>query len=173
MILTLDLLRACMPHSGERATVFVEALNHAMLEFGIDTPIRQAAFLANVAHETGSLRYLREIADGSAYEGRKDLGNIYPGDGKKFPGRGLLQVTGRTNTETCLVSLGRPESDLAYLETPMGASRSAAWFWKWKNLNELADTGRFWSVCKTINGGTNGLDERIIGYVRCLKVFQA
>lgn len=160
-----------MPYAGDRVAVFVEALNHAMLEFGVDTLGRAACFLAQIAHESGSLKYLREIADGSAYEGRKDLGNTHVGDGKRFPGRGLIQITGRANTEHCLVALGRPESDLEYLETPMGASRSAAWFWKLHGLNELADTGAFGSITKKINGGYNGLDDRIRHYVRIRKVF--
>ncbi len=177
MILTLEQLRACMPYSGDRAPIFLECLNHAMLEFGIDTPVRQAAFLAQVAHESGSLRYTREIADGSAYEGRKDLGNTFVGDGKKYPGRGLIQVTGRANTTLCLVSLNRKETDLDYLETPIGASRSAAWFWKLKGLNELADQGLFGSISGLINTGhakgraINGLDDRIIHYCRIRKVF--
>ncbi len=171
MILTLTQLVGCMPYAGERAPIFLEALNHGMLEFSIDTPLRQSAFLTQIAHESGSLRYTREIADGSAYENRKDLGNIYPGDGKKYPGRGLIQITGRTNTQTCLISLGRAESDLAYLETPVGASRSAAWFWKLKGLNEMADKEAFGSITKAINGGYNGLDERVRYYLKARKVF--
>ncbi len=171
MILTLAQLQACMPYAGNRAPIFLECLNHAMTEFGIDTLLRQACFLAQIAHESGSLRYTREIADGSAYEGRKDLGNTHVGDGKRFLGRGLLQITGRANTELCLISLGRKESDTEYLETPMGASRSAAWFWKLKGLNELADQGSFGTITKMINGGFNGLDDRLRHYVRIRKVF--
>lgn len=170
MILTPAILSACMPHAGDRVPIFVEALNHACLEFGIDSALRSACFLAQIAHESGSLKYVREIADGSAYEGRRDLGNTHVGDGKRFPGRGLIQVTGRTNTEHCLVALGRPESDFAYLETPMGASRSAAWFWKLNGLNDLADQGAFGTITKKINGGFNGLDDRIRHYVRIRKV---
>lgn len=160
-----------MPYAGDRVPVFVECLNHAMLEFGIDTAIRQSCFLAQVAHESGSLRYTLEIADGRAYEGRKDLGNTQPGDGPKYRGRGLIQITGRTNTTACLVALGRKEEDRLYLETPMGACRSAAWFWKENGLNELADTGAFAAITKKINGGFNGMDERIRHYIRIRKVF--
>jgi putative chitinase len=171
MILTIEQLRACMPASGARAPIFVEALNHAMLEFDIDTPQRVACFLAQIAHESGSLNYVEELASGADYEGRRDLGNIYEGDGKKFKGVGLMQVTGRTNTLACLKALGRKEFDRDYLLTPMGASRSAAWFWTvYKGLNRLADEGRFWSISKLINGGTNGLDERIRHYINCRKV---
>lgn len=169
MILTLSHLDDCMPYAGARAQIYLECLNTSMHEFDIVTPIRQAMFLAQVAHESGSLRYTRELADGSAYEGRKDLGNIYEGDGKKFSGRGLIQITGRTNTLKCLAALGRKETDLDYLETPMGASRSAAWFWYVNGLNMMADQELFWSVSKKINGGTNGLDDRIRHYVRARK----
>lgn len=170
MILTLDQLNACMPYAAERAPIYLECLNTAMLERDIDTVLRQSMFLAQVAHESGSLRYTLELADGSAYEGRKDLGNIYEGDGKKFRGRGLLQVTGRTNTLKCLEALGRSSTDLDYLETPMGASRSAAWFWYVNGLNMMADKELFWSVSKAINGGTNGLDSRIQHYFRIRQV---
>lgn len=168
-MLTLEKLIACMPYSGERAPIFLECLNTAMAEFSIDSLLRQSMFLAQVAHESGSLRYVHELADGSAYEGRKDLGNTYAGDGKRYPGRGLLQVTGRANTLACLAALNRKLDDLDYLETPMGASRSAAWFWYAKGLNAPADQGLFWTVSHKINGGTNGLDDRISHYVRIRK----
>lgn len=172
MILSIDDLRACMPSAGDRAPIFLECLNHAMTEFGIDTLARQACFLAQIAHESGSLRYTVEIADGRAYEGRADLGNTQPGDGPKYRGRGLIQITGRANTTACLVSLGRNEEDRAYLETPMGASRSAAWFWKLNGLNELSDVGSFGAITKKINGGYNGLDDRLRHYLRIRKYFR-
>lgn len=177
MMLTLDLLKACLPYAGDRAPIYLECLNTAMLEAGIDTPQRIATFLSQIAHESGSLKYTREIADGSAYEGRTDLGNTHVGDGKRYLGRGLIQVSGRANTEACLAALGRKLDDLTYLETPMGASRSATWFWKTKGLNDLADRGLFASVTAVINGkvGSNairlpGLDDRIAHYVRCRRV---
>lgn len=169
MTLTLAQLQGCMPYADDRASIYVECLNTAMLEFQIDTLLRQACFLAQVAHESGSLKYTLELADGRDYEGRADLGNTQPGDGPKYKGRGLLQVTGRTNTTACLAALGRRPEDRDYLLTPMGASRSAAWFWQSKGLNEIADQGRFWSISKIINGGTNGLDDRIQHYCRCRK----
>jgi putative chitinase len=169
MILTLEHLIGCMPYSGDRAPIYLECLNTATHEFQIEGPQRLAMFLAQVAHESGSLRYTRELADGSAYEGRRDLGNDSPGDGKKYRGRGLLQVTGKYNTLKCLTALGRKLDDLDYLETPMGASRSAGWFWYSNGLNMPADKGLFWTVSKNINGGTNGLDDRIQHYIRCRK----
>lgn len=172
MILTLDQLNACMPFAGTRAPIFLECLNTAMMERRIDTLSRQSAFLAQIAHESGSLKYTLEIASGADYEGRKDLGNTNAGDGVKFKGRGLIQITGRSNYEKCGFALGRNLiADTAYLETPMGASRSAAWFFDSHGCNELADGGKFWSISKVINGGTNGLDDRIQHYVRIRKVF--
>lgn len=165
-------LLACMPYtSQEMLAINADALTQAMAEFGIDTLLRQACFLAQIAHESGSLKYVREIADGSAYEGRADLGNTHVGDGKRFPGRGYLQITGRKNTEICLVALGHPETEVSYLETPNGAARSAAWFWKDAGLNDIADQGNFGTLTKRINGGYNGLDDRIKHYVRIRKVF--
>ncbi len=169
-MLTLAQLQGCMPYAGDRAPIFVEALNHAMSEFSIDTLLRQACFLAQIAHESGSLKYVVELASGADYEGRRDLGNTHEGDGVRFKGRGLLQITGRTNTQTCLTALGRPETDVAYLETPMGASRSAAWYWKWQGLNDIADQGNFGTLTKKINGGYNGLDDRIKHYCRIRRV---
>lgn len=142
-----------------------------MAEFEIDTPKRQAAFLAQVAHESGSLRYVRELADGSAYEGRVDLGNTSTGDGIRYKGRGLLQITGKANYVACGTDLGLdllrfPE----LLEQPVNASRSAGWFWKKKDLNRFADTDQFGSLTRAINGGYNGLDDRIRLWLNIRKV---
>ncbi len=125
-----ELLRV-MPHAGERVNTFAAPLTAAMAEYGIDTPQRKAAFLAQLAHESGSLRYVREIADGMAYEGRKDLGNVQPGDGPKYKGRGLIQITGRANYLSCGAALGLPLVDHPeLLEEPSNACRSAGWFWQ-------------------------------------------
>lgn len=169
--MTLDELRVAMPFaSPETAAVFVGPLTLAMQRFSIITPKRQAAFLAQICHESGSLRYVREIADGSAYEGRADLGNTQPGDGKRFPGRGVGQLTGRANYQLCGAALGlelltQPE----LLEQPIPACASAAWFWDHKNLNGLADSEKFFTISKIWNGGINGMDDRIINYMHARK----
>jgi putative chitinase len=167
MMTPVDLL-AIMPFAKSRIAAFFSPLVAAMGEFDINTQARQAAFLAQVGHESGQLRYVRELASGAAYEGRKDLGNIQPGDGIRFKGRGLIQITGRTNYAACGVALGldliaRPE----LLEDPENACRSAGWFWKTHGLNELADSGDQVRVTKRINGGTNGLADRLEP-VQCL-----
>jgi putative chitinase len=174
MNLTAAQLLGCMPDAKERAAIYVEALNAAMTEFDITTLQRQAMFLAQVAHESMSLHYTHEIWGPTAaqerYEGDRDLGNVYEGDGFKFRGHGLIHITGRKNTRECLEALRRPDNDIAYLETPDGASRSAAWFFKTRGCNVAADVGNFWSVSKIVNGGTNGLDERIKHYIRIRRV---
>ena len=106
MQLTLAQLLKIMPLARTRAVAFLDPLNAAMAEFSINTPARQASFLAQLAHESGQLVYVRELASGAAYEGRKDLGNVRPGDGVRFRGRGLIQVTGRSNYAACGKALG-------------------------------------------------------------------
>lgn len=170
-MVTLDQLRKIMPLAGKRAEVFCAPLNAAMAEFAIDTPARQAAFLAQVAHESGQLRYVRELASGQAYEGRKDLGNTASGDGPRFRGRGLIQVTGRANYRACGDALGLDLIDTPeLLEQPANACRSAAWFWKTHGLNELADAGDQVRVTRRVNGGTNGLAERLAYFETAEKV---
>ncbi|UQV43382.1 glycoside hydrolase family 19 protein [Janthinobacterium lividum] len=160
-----------MPLAGRRATLFLAPLNAAMAEFDIDTPLRQASFLAQVGHESGQLRYVRELASGAAYEGRADLGNVIAGDGVRFKGRGLLQVTGRANYAACGVALGL---DLLaapqLLEQTTAACRSAGWFWHSRGLNRLADTGDQERLTRRINGGVNGLAERLALYQAARKV---
>lgn len=167
-------LQAILPDAPpQRVALFHTAINDSFAEFNIDTVLRQACWFGQVAHESGSLRYVAEIWGNTpaqkGYEGRADLGNTQPGDGYRFKGRGLIQITGRTNTLECLKALGRPETDTAYLETPLGATRSACWYWKRHGLNDLADKAAFGTLTKRINGGYNGLDDRIRHYVRARK----
>jgi putative chitinase len=162
MTITVDQLKQIMPHARSRANEFLDPLNDAMDEFEIDTPQRQAAFLAQISHESGELRYVAEIASGKAYEGRADLGNTEPGDGMRFKGRGLIQITGRDNNASCGCALGLDLlADPELLEDPVNAARSAAWFWSTHGCNELADAGNFRQITLRINGGFNGYDERV------------
>lgn len=172
MIVSAEQLQKIMPFATGKIPLFLTPLNDAMDEFGINTYTRQSAFLAQVAHESGELRYVLELADGTAYEGRKDLGNTQPGDGPRFKGRGLLQITGRAMCAQAAVGLGIDcLASPSLLETPVGASRSAAWFWKLRGLNTLADLNHFGSITKTINGGYNGLDERLGYWLRARQAF--
>lgn len=141
----------------------IAPLNDAMDEFEINTKARQAAFIAQVAHETGEFRYVREIASGEAYEGREDLGNTEPGDGPRYRGRGWLQCTGRDCYRACGIALGLDLlSEPGLLETYQYAARSAGWVWRdFKRLNPLADVGDFRKITKRINGGYTHYAERV------------
>jgi putative chitinase len=113
-------------------------LNYFMPKYSIDSDKEVAAFIAQIGHESGYLRYSEEIASGKAYEGRRDLGNIYAGDGMKYKGRGLIQITGRYNYAQLSKDLGEdfiknPE----LLSTPKYAVQSACWFWNKNKLNDL------------------------------------
>ncbi|WP_223483627.1 glycoside hydrolase family 19 protein [Pseudomonas sp. A-RE-19] len=166
MSLTQQQLLQILPKAGAKACVFVPVLNTAMQRYQIVGSKRIAAFIAQIGHESGQLRNVREIwgptPAQSGYEGRKDLGNTKPGDGSKYRGRGLIQVTGRANYAACGEALGldliaQPE----LLEMPQNAAMSAAWFWKQNGLNDLADRDQFNSITRRINGGLNGLQDRL------------
>lgn len=154
------------------AAPFVTPITAAMEAYDISTPERQAMFLANVGHESGGLKWLTELWGPTEaqkrYEGRADLGNTQTGDGFQFRGRGLLQTTGRANyrklTERLQSRLeGSPNFEVTpeLLSQPKWAAMSAGDFWDMKNLNALADRGAFVDVVRRINGGINGLDERM------------
>lgn len=183
-------LQRIMPHAGARAAVFCNPLNDAMLEFGIDTPLRQAAFLAQVAHESGELRYVREIASGVAYNERKDLGNTKPEairiarlhgtfPGPFYKGHGLIQITGFYNHQRCGQALGLDLiNSPMLLELPVYAARSAGWFWDENDLNWWADAEDFDGLSDMINrgrktasiGDANGYADRLKFYERAKEV---
>lgn len=147
---------------------YISFLNEYCPKYEINTPLRLSAFLAQVGHESGRFRFPEEIAKGDAYEGRKDLGNVHKGDGRKFKGRGLIQLTGRSNYEAISQDLGIDfVSAPAMLAAPEYAVWSACWFWNKNKLNELADQGRFRDITKKINGGYNGLEDREKLYNKC------
>ena len=163
MNVTLEQLIQIMPAGAKRLPNFVDAINTALAEFSINTPARAAAFLAQLGHESGQFRYMAELASGEAYEGRVDLGNTEPGDGKKYKGHGPIQITGRTNHKTCSLALYGDERLLdtpELLEQPEDGCRAAGWFWKTRGLNMLADEGDFDRITKRINGGQNGREDR-------------
>jgi predicted chitinase len=159
--ITLAQLRAIMPNLPKDKEQFLPLLNSAMREAQINTPQRQAAFLAQLAHESGQWKYFEEIASGSAYEGRRDLGNTQPGDGKRYKGRGPIQLTGRANYRAAGTALGLPlEANPELAALPEVGFRTAGWFWNTKDLNRFADAGDFREITRRINGGFNGLAER-------------
>ena len=174
MKITKDILKNATGSTEARAESFLPYFNRAMPKYGINNKERILAFLSQTGHESGGLKHTSELADGSAYEGRTDLGNTHAGDGVKFKGRGILQITGRSNYAEVSKALGidavsRPEL-LAY---PQYAVEASAWWWKKHGLNEIADTmdlkkpltdpqnkEAFRKITKIINGGYNGLDDR-------------
>jgi predicted chitinase len=157
-----------------RINKYLEPLQEAMQEFEINTPLREAAFLAQLGHESGELRYMEEIASGAAYEGRKDLGNTELGDGKRFKGRGPIQITGRANYKKYGEMLGLDLiADPEMAADPNVTFRLAGAFWKDKKLNPLADKQEFKAITKRINGGYNGLVDREKYYARAKKALVA
>ena len=133
MPITEQQLLQILPNAGRQAGVFVPVLNVAMGKYGIVNRLRIAAFIAQIGHESGQLRYVREIWGPTVaqvgYEGRADLGNTVKGDGSKYRGRGLIQITGRANYATCGEALGLDLiSTPELLEQPQHATMSAAWF---------------------------------------------
>jgi len=168
-MITDEVLKQLYPNSTSiNRLKYISYLNQYMDEFEINTIQRKQFFLSQIGHESGQLRYCEEIASGKAYEGRVDLGNINLGDGVKFKGRGLIQITGRSN----YFKLSRAFSvnfivTPELLKDPKYAVKSACWFWKTNGLNEIADTGDFKKVTKKINGGYNGLDDRFKLFELC------
>ena len=171
MTITKEQLQAIAPVSDKSVETFLPYINK--YSDGLETPKAFAAFIANVLHESGCLRYVHELASGEAYEGRLDLGNVNAGDGKKFKGRGLIQITGRANYTTISKDWYGDDTLLKtpdLLATPENAVRSAYWFWHSRNLTPIAESGDFVNVVKRINGGTNGLSERQKYYDKALEL---
>ncbi|HFS0815193.1 glycoside hydrolase family 19 protein [Pseudomonas aeruginosa] len=207
MLITEQQLLQIFPNAGHRAGFFVPALNVAKERFGITAPVRVAAFLAQVGHESSQLTRLVENlnysarglaatwpsryrgADGkpnalalnlarhpqaianNTYASRNGNGDDASGDGWRYRGRGLLQITGRLNYCAAGAGLGLPlEAEPELLEQPEFAALSAAWWWASHGLNELADRGEFAAITRRINGGTNGLEERLALWERAKAV---
>jgi putative chitinase len=161
---TKEKLEVVMPRAlPEKIELLYEPLVKAMNKYEITTALRAAHFIAQVGHETASFLYMEEIASGSAYEGRTDLGNTQLGDGKRFKGRGLIQLTGRANYTAYSKDCG-----IDYVANPTAVSADpfvcvdvACWYWSKRKISELADRDDVKAVTKAVNGGFNGLDDRI------------
>ena len=146
----------------------------------IDNRLRKAAFLGQVAHESGELKWFHEFASGMEYDISrnpklaKGLGNVNPGDGPRYKGRGPIQLTGRANYRACGKALGLDlEGNPDIAVEPGVAFRTAGWFWDTHGLNALADKEDYRLITRRINGGYNGYDDRVKYYERALKVFPA
>jgi len=167
-MITLQQLKSIYREApGSRLEPFLEPINLVLQKYSLNTLERQRMFLAQIGHESGQLKYTEELASGTAYEGRKDLGNTESGDGVKYKGRGVIQITGRNNYALCSLAL-----DLPLLEKPEllkqlpNCVESAGWFWNNCNLNSYCDKGDFYGLTRRINGGLNGIEDRVLLYKR-------
>lgn len=137
--------------------VFASILN----DYDINTAIRIAHFMGQVTHECAGFSTTEEFASGAKYEGREDLGNIFPGDGKKFKGRGLIQLTGRANYKRIGGILGLPlEENPDLAGEPILSLKIACEYWKSRKINSASDRDDLITVTKLVNGGLNGLEDR-------------
>ena len=158
-------LRGIMINATKRSVeTYGDILATKMAARQIATPLRQSHFLAQIGHESGQLRYAEEIASGEAYEGRADLGNTQPGDGRRFKGRGLIQLTGRANYQAYGEAIGidllEGDNGRRVATDPNLAVDVACWFWETRGLNALADRDDVRAITRRINGGLNGLADR-------------
>lgn len=168
MKITRELILAIAPNAKSRVYTYLPFFERFQAEFEIESPVRVCHYLAQVMHESGELRYAEEISSGAQYEGRKDLGNTQKGDGRKYKGRGLIQLTGRANYTKYKAYCGFDVVEKpTLLAQPLGAVRSSMWFWATHGLNKMADvengnnTEAVLTMCtKRINGGVNGLSMR-------------
>lgn len=191
MSVSKDQLVAIMPNAKGRCDTYLPLLNKYMQDFKINTPLRVAHFLAQIAHESAELKCTEENLNYSAealratfpryfssaqaavyarkpqkigsrvYANRMGNGSEASGDGYKYRGRGFLQITGKANYATYKAFCGYDvvaNPDL--LAKPLGACRSACWWWQTHGLNELADKDDLRTITRTINGGFNGLQDR-------------
>jgi len=185
---TVAQIKAATGATTANAQKFAPFINDTCTRFKINTPVRGLCFLAQVGHESGGLFFTEELASGKAYEGRKDLGNTHAGDGVRFKGRGLIQITGRANYQSLsdvlgvdLISspafLGGKNINTCTPEQMKNAALSAGWFWDKHKINAMADKininepiqedpnfDHFEAVTKAINGGTNGIIDRVARY---------
>lgn len=170
-LVTPELLQEICPSLPlDSAVTHSTALATALDKASIHSPLEIAMFLAQIAHETGSFRYMEEIASGKAYDGRVDLGNIHPGDGPRYKGRGYLQLTGRVNYRKLGTALGynfEREPDLA--KQPYAAAEVAVAYWLSHKIPPMALARDLEGVTRRINGGLNGLESRRHYYQKALK----
>jgi predicted chitinase len=163
-LFTLEQLQEMMPNSGENSAKYYDAIINALTKGDITSCPRMASFLAQIGHESGSLVYTTEIADGSNYEGIADIGNTSPGDGVRYKGRGVIQVTGKYNYQIVSEGLGYDfVSDPEELANAPWCIDSAVWWWNNHTLSPIADghtQESFDQVTRIINGGYNGKADR-------------
>lgn len=161
----------------EVAEAFLHHLPQACYDYEINTPERLAHFIAQVAHESANFVYREEIASGAAYEGRRDLGNTQPGDGRRFKGRSFIQLTGRANYRQAGNELGwdlENNPQLVSSNDEVGIY-ATVWYWYSRKINDSIDSAKnlddaIRKVTKKINGGYNGLNDRIAKTKRAMQI---
>ncbi|WP_155293634.1 glycoside hydrolase family 19 protein [Rhodococcoides fascians] len=159
------------------------AFNRALIQANCNTVLRVTMFCSQIGHESGGLKWMEEIADGSAYEGRRDLGNTQQGDGRRFKGRGPIQVTGRHNygkLSEWAHSKGIVDSPTKFVDNPQLLSQpeygflGAVWYWTVaRDMNSFADNRDLIGATRAVNGGQNGIDDRRVFYYRALNLGEA
>jgi putative chitinase len=161
LITAKQLYQTCANAEFEVVQEYTPIINYYANKYQFNK-LRLAHFLAQVLHESGEFQYTEEIADGSEYEDRSDLGNVDAGDGSKYKGRGLIQVTGHSNYFEISKATG-----VDYVSNPKKLAQSpdcvlsAFWFWNSRNLSKYADEDNFDAITLTVNGGYNGYDSRL------------
>lgn len=181
-LIKIEQLNQLMPVAPSATlTASITPLNNACIEFQINTPQRITAFLAQLAHESGELRWMNEIWGPTEAQHRYEppsklaarLGNTQPGDGKRYRGRGPIQLTGRANYKIAGAALALPlEDNPDLVATPAVGIRVAGWFWHSKDLNTLADQNNYLGITRRINGGTNGLADRVKYWERAKTIWK-
>ena len=147
-------------------------LNKCLNTFKIITPVRIRHFLSQISHESGGGRYKEELASGEDYEGREDLGNTEPGDGRKYKGAGYIQLTGRANYQAFADYMKDPNimKGVSYVAKNYPFTSGGFW-WSNNQMNQLCDKNpSVEQVTKIVNGGYNGIDDRKMYYKRCCAV---
>jgi putative chitinase len=177
-IISFDQLKSVSRANDETVNKFLSHFNTVMKKYEITASLRKVHFLAQICHESGGLRYTIESDPdaGARYENRLDLGNTQPGDGERFKGRGLIQLTGRSNYAAFFSDAGLDlTSDInsAKVAEPELATLSAGWFWNKNNLNTYADGDDFLKITRVVNGGYIGYSDRLKRVKRAYQVFSA
>jgi predicted chitinase len=152
----------------------INDLNNCLITFNINTPVQIRHFIAQISHESGGGRWLKELASGDAYEGRLDLGNTQPGDGRRFKGSGYIQLTGRSNYQAFANFIKDPlvMNGVDYVANKYPAT-SAGFWWYNNNMNKLCDSNpTVEQVTKRVNGGLNGIEDRKYYYNRALQIIK-
>lgn len=161
-MITKEILRKLAPTAKEDIiSHLAQHLDEQLAKYDIGSYLRVCHFLAQAAHESAGFRTLEEFASGAAYEGRADLGNVRPGDGRRYKGRGIFQLTGRANYRVMGQKLGVDlEGKPELASDPMISIKTACEYWNSRKLSIYADLDDVRTITKKINGGYNGFEDR-------------